>query len=60
MTEQTDQIRQLRDLNEHYLRTAIRFIQEAQADGVAEAGTYDSSGTSAAPVDGARIFDLSL
>jgi hypothetical protein len=60
MTEQTNQIRELRDLNEHYLRTAIRFVQEAQADGLPEAGTYDSTGTSAAPTGAARIFDLTL
>ncbi|TXN29221.1 flagellar protein FlgN [Lacisediminihabitans profunda] len=60
MTEQTNQIRELRDLNEHYLRTAIRFVQEAQSDGVTEAGTYDSNGTSAAPAGAARIFDLTL
>lgn len=60
MTDQTNQIRELRDLNEHYLRTALRFIQEAQADGGAEPGTYDSTGASGTPVAGAHFFDLTL
>jgi hypothetical protein len=60
LTEYTDQIRELRDLNEHYLRTALRFIQEAQADGGTGSGTYDSHGESGGPPASARIFDIKL
>jgi hypothetical protein len=60
LTEYTEQIRDLRDLNEHYLRTALRFIQEAQADGSTESGTYDANGESGAATAAAQIFDLKL
>lgn len=60
LTEYTEQIRDLRDLNEHYLRTALRFIQEAQADGSTESGTYDAKGESGASTPSAHIFDLKL
>jgi hypothetical protein len=60
LTEFTEQIRDLRDLNEHYLRTALRFIQEAQADGGTESGTYDAHGESGSPSSTAQIFDLKL
>ena len=60
LTEYTEQIRDLRDLNEHYLRTALRFIQEAQADGSSGSGTYDSNGESGSGAPSAQIFDLKL
>ena len=60
LTGYTEQIRDLRDLNEHYLRTALRFIQEAQADGSTESGTYDAHGESGAASSSAQIFDLKL
>ncbi|CAN5222606.1 flagellar protein FlgN [Frigoribacterium sp. UYMn621] len=60
LTEYTEQIRDLRDLNEHYLRTALRFIQEAQADGSTESGTYDAHGESGVANPSAQIFDLKL
>lgn len=60
LTEYTDQIRELRDLNEHYLRTALRFIQEAQADGGTASGTYDSTGASGGSSSSAQTFDLKL
>ena len=60
LTEYTEQIRDLRDLNEHYLRTALRFIQEAQADGSTESGTYDANGESGVANPSAQIFDLKL
>lgn len=58
MTQLTNQIKELRDLNEHYLRTAIRLVQEAQADG-GDSGTYDATGT---PGVGGKtqIFDVTL
>ncbi|MCU1421109.1 MAG: FlgN family protein, partial [Microbacteriaceae bacterium] len=59
MTELTNQIRELRDLNEHYLRSAIRFVQESQVDST-ERGTYDSRGDSDAGGGPARIFDVTL
>ena len=60
LTEYTEQIRDLRDLNEQYLRTALRFIQEAQADGSTESGTYDANGESGVANPSAQIFDLKL
>ena len=60
LTEYTEQIRDLRDLNEQYLRTALRFIQEAQADGSTESGTYDANGESGIASPSAQIFDLKL
>jgi hypothetical protein len=60
LTEYTEQIRALRDLNEHYLRTALRFIQEAQADGSTESGTYNASGESGVANSSAQIIDLKL
>ena len=60
LTEYTEQIRDLRDLNEQYLRAALRFIQEAQADGSTETGTYDSHGESGVTNLSAQIFDLKL
>lgn len=59
LTAQTGQIKELRDLNEQYLRTALRFIQEAQAEGV-EPRTYDASGASGTGSAGSHAFDLSL
>jgi len=60
LTGYTEQIRDLRDLNEHYLRTALRFIQEAQADGYIDSGTYDANGESGVAKPPAQIFDLKL
>jgi len=54
LTEYTEQIR------EHYLRTALRFIQEAQADGSTGSGTYDANGESGVANPSAQIFDLKL
>ncbi len=59
MTELTNQIRELRDLNEHYLRSAIRFVQESQVDS-SERGTYDSRGDAGAGSGSAQIFDVTL
>ncbi|MCU1525344.1 MAG: FlgN family protein [Microbacteriaceae bacterium] len=60
LTEQTSQIKELRDLNEHYLRTAIRFIQEAQVDGGTESGTYNATGAPGATSASAQMFDFTL
>lgn len=60
LTEQTNQIKELRDLNEHYLRTAIRFIQDAQADGGTESGTYNANGASGSGSTSAQMFDFTL
>ncbi|HEY0259141.1 MAG TPA: flagellar protein FlgN [Lacisediminihabitans sp.] len=59
LTELTNHIRELRDLNVHYLRTAIRFVQENQADGEKAHGTYDSTGGTAT-ASGAQMFDFTL
>lgn len=60
MTDLTNQIRELRDLNEHYLRSAIRFLQEAQSDGVAENATYTSGGGTGTTGGSSQIFDVTL
>jgi hypothetical protein len=60
LTEQTSQIKELRDLNEHYLRTAIRFIQEAQVGGGTESGTYTANGAPGATAASAQMFDFTL
>ncbi|XAS64619.1 flagellar protein FlgN [Pseudarthrobacter sp. So.54] len=58
MTKQTALIKELRDSNEQYLRTAVRSTQESLADlrPTAAAGTYDAHGKTAETA-GSRIFD---
>jgi len=58
LTRQTALIKELRDSNEQYLRTAVRSTQESLADlnPVAAAGTYDSRGKTGESA-GSRIFD---
>ena len=60
MTELTNEIRELRDLNEHYLRTAIRFVQESQSDGSTDSGTYTAKGDTGSAGGSAQIFDVTL
>lgn len=60
MSELTTQIKQLRDLNEQLLRTAIRSTHETLFDGDAKVGTYTSAGASGRPASSALIFDKSL
>lgn len=60
MSELTAQITELRDLNEKYLRTAIRSSQETLAEPRTDAGVYNSSGTSGASSADARLFDQSV
>ena len=60
MTELTVSIRDLRDTNEQFLRTAARSAQETLAGLGTESKTYTSSGTSAGTGSGARIVDKQL
>ncbi|SDL67856.1 FlgN protein [Arthrobacter sp. ov407] len=58
LTRQTALIKELRDSNEQYLRTAVRSTQESLADlnPTAAAGTYDAHGKTGQAA-GSRIFD---
>ena len=60
MTELTVKIRDLRDVNEQFLRTAARSAQETLAGLNPEANTYTASGTSAAPTSAARLVDQNI
>jgi len=60
MSELTAQITELRDLNEKYLRNAIRSSQETLASPRDGTGLYNASGTSGGPATGARLFDESV
>ncbi|MEO6945007.1 MAG: flagellar export chaperone FlgN [Lacisediminihabitans sp.] len=60
MTELTGQIKELRDVNERFLRAAVRSTQETLATLAPEAGTYDSSGASGIASTDARLFDQRL
>ena len=60
MTELTVRIRDLRDANEQFLRTAARSAQETLAGLGTESKTYTSSGNSAGPGNSARIVDKQL
>lgn len=60
MSELTAQISELRDLNEKYLRSAIRSSQETLAGPRDDAGLYNASGTSGSTATGARLFDQSV
>lgn len=60
MTELTAGIRQLRDVNEQYLRAAIRVSQETLSGAEREARTYDSRGTSDLSSPHAQLFDASM
>ena len=60
MSELTSQIAELRDLNEKYLRSAIRSSQETLAGPRDDAGLYNASGSSGSTTTGARLFDQSL
>jgi hypothetical protein len=64
MTEVTGQIKELRDINERFLRAAVRSTQETLAALVPDAGTYDAEGIAGGvrahtPAD-ARLFDQRL
>lgn len=60
MTELTAEIQQLRDLNEQYIRAALRSTQETLSVIGDDAGTYDARGTSGASSEHARLFDQKL
>lgn len=60
MSELTSQIAELRDLNEKYLRSAIRSSQETLAGSQDGAGLYNASGASGSAATGARLFDQSV
>lgn len=61
MTELTTEIKELRDVNEQFLRAALRSSQKTLAGINPDAGTYDSHGASGSSTGGAaRFFDKSL
>jgi hypothetical protein len=60
MTELTAGIKQLRDVNEQYLRAAIRVSQETLSGAESEARTYDSRGASDLFGSRAQLFDASM
>lgn len=60
LTQLTDDIRVLRDTNEHMLRAASRSTQETLAQTSTETGVYTASGASDGQVAAARIFDKDL
>jgi hypothetical protein len=60
MTALTNEIKELRDVNEQFLRTAMRATQETLADMDSESTTYDSRGASDAPAAAAQLFDRTL
>ncbi|WP_150308007.1 flagellar protein FlgN [Planctomonas psychrotolerans] len=60
MTELTDTIKQLRDQNEQFLRTAARSTQETLAGVHPDPVTYDAFGSSDVAAVGGRLFDRSL
>lgn len=61
MTAQTALIRQLRDVNEAFLRSAARSAQETSAGLHPETVTYDAHGSTGQPSPaGGRLFDTKL
>jgi flagellar biosynthesis/type III secretory pathway chaperone len=60
MTELTTQIRELRDLNEQFLRAAARSTQETLATVDPQPGTYDAQGSTGSPSSNAQLVDRSL
>ncbi|WP_167138797.1 flagellar protein FlgN [Diaminobutyricimonas sp. TR449] len=60
MTDLANQIKQLRDTNEQFLRAAARSTQETLARLNVEAGTYDAHGTAGSDVGTAHLVDRSL
>jgi len=60
MTDLTAQIKELRNLNEQFLRAAARSAQETLASVVPDPGTYDARGMSGSFATGAQLFDESL
>ena len=60
MGDLTAQIKELRDLNERYIRAAARSTQETMTTVNANPKTYGASGVADDPVTDARIFDRNL
>lgn len=60
MTELTNQIREVRDVNEQFLRTAVRGVQETLAGAEAVASTYDASGATEHAHMSSMLFDEKL
>ncbi|WP_329609298.1 hypothetical protein [Arthrobacter sp. ATA002] len=60
MTDLTVKIRELRDVNEQFLRAAARSAQETLAGLDAGNGTYTASGATTASTPGARLVDQQL
>ena len=61
MTAQTAQIKELRDVNESFLRSAARSTQESAADLLPRTGTYDAHGsTMQSSMSGGNLFDTKL
>jgi len=60
MTDLAAQIKELRDTNEQFLRSAARSTQETMANLVPDAGTYDARGVAGLSPAAARLFDTTL
>jgi transposase len=60
MTELTGQIKELRDINEQFLRAAARSTQETLARIDIDARIYDARGASDSSLVGAQLVDKSL
>lgn len=60
MGDLTSQIRELRDVNERFIRAAARSTQETLTTVQANPQTYDASGVTDVPATDARIFDRNL
>jgi flagellar biosynthesis/type III secretory pathway chaperone len=60
LTELTNQIKQLRDLNEQFLRSALRSTQETLAGLSPDSGVYTSTGSSTESRGDARLIDKKL
>lgn len=62
MTAQTAQIKELRDVNESFLRSAARSTQETAAGLFPQTGTYDAHGSTqqGSMAGGGNLFDTRL
>lgn len=60
MSDLTAQIRELRDVNLQFLRSAARGVQETLATIDMNAATYDATGSTDSSSPGARFFDQKL
>jgi flagellar biosynthesis/type III secretory pathway chaperone len=60
LTDLTGEIKQLRDVNEQFLRAAMRTTQELLAGTDGEPRTYDAHGASDHASQNARLFDARL